>query len=250
MGRYGYGLLLATANEDPAKEQDGLQRLWERRVDGLLLSPVRVEAPHVAALAAKAIPHVLLSRRPAGYQGHFVGTDNLRGARMAIAHLVDLGHRRIAHLSRADTVSSAVERINGYRRELKERGIAFAADLIVAGPPTVDGGREAIASLLALKPRPSAIFAYSDLQAIGLLLGLREAGLRVPEDDSIVGFDGIELANYVSPPLTTIAQDIPKIGALGAEMLMAQLNGDPPRRRSRLLPPALLVRGSTGPARA
>jgi LacI family transcriptional regulator len=250
VSRYGYGLLLATANEDPTKEAAGLRLLQERRIDGLLLSPVRVEAPHVAALAAEQIPHVLLSRRPAGYRGYFVGTDNLRGARLAVAHLVELGHRRIAHLSRADTVSSAVERIQGYRSELQGHGIAFDTDLVLTAPATVTGGAEAVPHLLGLNPRPSAIFAYSDLQAIGLQLALRDAGLRVPEDVSIIGFDGIELASYVSPPLTTIAQDIPRIGALGAEILVTQLTGTAPQRRSRLLRPKLVVRGSTAPVHA
>ena len=250
VSRHGYGLLLATANENPDKEAAGLRLLQERRIDGLLLSPVRVEAPHITALVEEEVPHVLLSRRPPGYRGHFVGTDNVRGARLAVAHLIGLGHRRIAHLSRADTVSSAVERIQGYRRELHEHGIAFDPDLVVSAPADVTGGAGALPQLLALRPRPSAIFAYSDLQAIGLRIALDEAGLRVPEDVSIVGFDGIELASYVSPPLTTVAQDIQKIGVLGAEMLVRQLTGTPPQRKARLLPPTLAVRGSTAPVTA
>jgi LacI family transcriptional regulator len=240
-----YGLLLATSNEDARKEAEALHLLTERRVDGLLLSPVAVDAAHIRPLLKGPLPSVLLARRPPAYAGAFIGTDNVQAARLAVRHLVECGHRRIAHVTRADAVTSASERLDGYRKELRRARLAFDASMVLPAPQTVEGGRAVVPSLLALRPRPTAVFAYSDLQAVGLLLGLREAGISVPQDMSVVGFDDIDLARYVTPPLTSIAQDIRQIGRLGAQVLIDILAGRRPRR-THLLPGTLVVRGSTG----
>ena len=245
---HNYALLLATSNEDPAKEAAGVRLLIERRIDGLLLSPVSVDAPHIRPLVRGALPSVLLARRPRNYRGAFIGTDNIQAARLGVRHLLDLGHRRIAHVTRLDTVASAVDRLEGYRQELKRARLRFDPDLVMAAPQTADGARAMAPALLALRPRPTAVFTYSDLQAVGLLLAFQEAGVRVPDDMSLVGFDNIEMTRYVSPPLTTVAQPIDQIGRLGAQMLIDIL-AERRRRRTYLLPGALVVRGSTGRAK-
>lgn len=243
-----YGLLLATSNEDPDKEITAVNLLAERRVDGLLLSPVDVTAPHIRPLL-RSTPCVLLARRPRSYRGAFVGTDNVEAARLGTQHLVGLGHRRIALVTRPEAVASAIDRQDGYRLALAEAGLPCDERLVLAAAQTPEGGRAAVADLMRLDPLPTAVFAYSDMQAIGILVGLREAGVRVPEDVSVMGFDDVETARYVSPPLTTVAQDTDRIGRLGAQLLINLLAGRS-HRRAHLLAGSLVVRGSTAPPRA
>jgi DNA-binding LacI/PurR family transcriptional regulator len=187
---------------------------------------------------------VLLGRRPARYDGPFVGTDNVAGARAMVRYLIDLGHRRIAHLTRADAASSAIERMRGYRIALVDEGMAPAGDLIHRVAANVEGGTRAAAWLARLRPRPTALFAYNDSQAVGAMLALADAGIAVPEACSVAGFDDIELARLVRPALTTVAQPVEDIGRLGAKMLMDRLQHDAPGG-TMLLPPRLVPRQST-----
>jgi LacI family transcriptional regulator len=242
-----YGLLLATSNEDPVKEVTAVNLLAERRIDGLLLSPVSVNARHIRPLL-RSLPCVLLARRPPKYRGAFVGTDNVMAAELAMRHLIGLGHRRIALVTRFDVVTSAIDRQEGYRRALKAAGLSHGQALVLQAAQTAEGGRDIVPRLLKMDPLPTAVFAYSDMQAIGILLGLREAGLRVPDDISVVGFDDVEVARYVAPPLTTVAQDTDRIGCLGAELLIEILAGRG-HQRAHLLPGSLIVRGSTASPR-
>jgi LacI family transcriptional regulator len=236
LSRAGLGLLLATSTEDVEKERLAIAMLRERRIDGLLFTPVDVDAPHVHELLSGDLPVVLLGRRPAGYKGGFVGTDNVRGARLVAGHLLDQGHRRVAHLTREDAASSARERLIGYRKALVGRGIAFRRDLVHGVPPSVKGGGLAAEWLDARATRPTAVFAYNDAQAVGLMLALQDAGIELPAGLSVVGFDDIELASLVRPALTTVAQPTEEIGRLGAEMLIARIR-EGTRSRMILLPP-------------
>src|SRR5688572_12512629 len=155
-----YGLLLATSSEDPAKEAAAVHLLTERRVDGLLLSPVSVGAPHIRPLLRGKMPSVLLARRPPGYKGAFVGTDNVQAAQLAVRHLVDLGHSRIAHVTRDEPVASAVERLAGYRAELRRARLPFDRSLVLSAPQTADGAAAIVPKLLSINPRPTAVFTY------------------------------------------------------------------------------------------
>jgi LacI family transcriptional regulator len=250
LSRESFGLLLATSNEDVAKERQALAMLRERRVDGLLFTPVDVGAEHVRHLLEAELPIVLLGRRPPRYEGPFVGTDNVAGAQLLVRHLIALGHRRIAHLSRSDRASSAHERLTGYHGALADAGIAAPRSLVHSLAPTIEGGKRGAAWLAALRPLPTALFTYNDSQAVGAILGLNDAGLAVPGDCSVAGFDNIELSELVRPALTTVAQPIHDIGCLGAQMLIDRLQRDVPGT-TMLLPPRLMLRASTaapGPA--
>ena len=245
----GFGLLLATSNEDVDKERAALAMLRERRVDGLLLTPVDVAADHLRALLEADVPIVLLGRRPAGYEGPFVGTDNVTGARLVVRYLIALGHRRIAHLSRSHTASSADERVAGYRIALREAGLPAPRGLVHRRAATIEGGRQGAAWLAGLRPRPTALFTYNDAQAVGAMLGLRDAGVEVPGGCTVAGFDNIELAELVRPALTTVAQPIHDIGRLGAQMLIDRLAHQVPGG-TMLLAPRLVMRESSAAPRA
>jgi LacI family transcriptional regulator len=239
----GYSLLLSTSSDSADREASALHLLTERRVDGLLVSPVQVATAQMRDLLNSPTPKVLLTRRPTGYKGPFVGTDNILGARLAMRHLKELGHHRIAHVTTTHAGGSDTARLRGYRNELA------GADLVVSAPQTIEGGRMIVADLLRGKTPPTAVFTYNDLQAIGVMLGLRAAGVRVPEDLSVIGFDGIDIGEITSPPLTTVAQQIDQIGRLGAQLLIDSLEGRTVGKQVNVLAPKLIVRGSTGPAR-
>lgn len=250
MSGEGFGMLLVTSNEDVEKERQGLMLLAGRRVDGLLLTAVDVEAPHVRHLLdADDLPVVLLSRRPESYQRAFVGIDNLDAARTAIGHLWELGHRRFALVARSGPASSGRERLAGLHEELAARGSVPGHARLHVAEPSLEGGRAAVSWFLDLEPRPTAVVTYNDSQAIGLIKGLQEAGLSVPRDVSVIGFDDIAMASLVQPPLTTIAQPIDRIGRLGAEMLIRRVRGDTGRIEPVVLPCHLVARASTGPPR-
>ena len=246
--REGFGLLLATSNEDPVKERWGLALLTGRRVDGLLLTAVDVNAAHVRELLRGEVPVVLLSRRPRGYRGPFVGIDNVRGARAAVRHLFDLGHRRIACIGRRGPASSARDRLTGFRQELRACGLpGDPRALVHRAEPSVAGGRDAVPWLLGLDPRPTAVLTYNDAQAVGVIRGLQAAGLAVPGDVSVVGFDDIALAALVHPPLTTVAQPIDEIGRRGAAALIQRIRqGGAAMGRPLVLSSRLVVRESAG----
>jgi LacI family transcriptional regulator len=246
--REGFGLLLATSNEDPAKERRGLSLLSGRRIDGLLLTAVNVGAPHVREVLRGSLPVVLLSRRPRRYRGPFVGIDNVRAACTAVRHLCELGHRRLVLIGRSGPASSGRERLAGFREELKACGL-FCDDpaAVCLVKPTVAGGRGAVPWFLGLDPRPTAIVVYNDAQAIGVIKGLQEAGLTVPGDVSVVGFDNIAMAALFEPALTTVAQPIDEIGRLGAEMLIRRIRGETGNRGAIVLPSRLIIRDSARP---
>ena len=243
----GFGLLLATSNDDVNKERAALTMLRERCVDGILLTPVDVRSQHVRSMVDDPVPVVLLTRRPTGYPGPFVGPDNVLCARLAVRHLVESGHRRIAHLGRSDPVSSARERLRGWRSELRAHGLTAENTLIHRTAHTAEAGREAATWLLGIEPRPSAVFCYSDVLAIGLISGLHDAKIAVPRQISVIGCDDIPLGALVTPTLTTVAQGIGDIGQLGADILIGRINGDRQPQESVVLRPRLVKRSSVAP---
>jgi LacI family transcriptional regulator len=243
LSRKGYGMLLATSNEDPSKEDRALTVLQEHRVDGILLTAVDVEAEHVRRLISGLTPVVLLARRSAAFGGPFVGTDNIGGAEQIVRYLIDQGHRRIAHIGRSDAATSGGERLIGYRNALAQAQLA-SDDLVFPALPSIEGGEAACEWLLALKPAPTAVFACNDLQAIGLMQALQRRGKQIPGDYSMAGFDDIQVSHLISPQLTTVAQPVDEIGLLGASLLIDVINGQP-ASSPILLQSSLIVRQST-----
>jgi len=248
LARNGYAMLLTTTNEDSGKEERALTILQEHRVDGILLTAVDVKAEHVLRLLSGRKPVVLLGRRGPHYKGPFVGTDNIGGAERIVRYLISEGHTRIAHITRADVATSAGERLAGYRNALAAAGLGADETLILPALPTLEGGEAAREWLLGLRPPATAVFAYNDSQAIGLMQALQRRGIRVPGDYSIAGFDDIQISHLISPALTTVAQPVDEIGVLGASILIDLIDGKPTPPPS-LLQPALVVRQSTAALR-
>ncbi|MCK4977040.1 MAG: substrate-binding domain-containing protein, partial [Anaerolineales bacterium] len=163
---------------------------------------------------------------------------------MALEYLIGLGHRRIAYISQGVSLRSEFLRLEGYRLALREHNIPIDESLIVPGDGGVIGGIKAVSRLLDLAEKPSAIFCFNDMTAIGVMNALQKRGYQVPRDCSVVGFDGLDITAYFHPSLTTIRQPIFQLGYRAAEMLLDLIQGDS-EVSSEILEPELIVRAST-----
>ncbi|AGL17258.1 LacI family DNA-binding transcriptional regulator [Actinoplanes sp. N902-109] len=238
-----YAVFLSDIDEEPAAEAQ-LIRAMAKQVDGFLLCSPRSADEELRSFAGQ-VPIVVLNRRIAPFPS--VTADNPDGMRQAVAHLHALGHRRIGYVSGPRASWSNRERWRGLRTSA---GVLGGIELVEAGsvPPTVDGGI-AIADVV-LAAGVTAVLAYNDLTALGLLHRFQARGVAVPEDISVVGFDGIMLSALVSPALTTVAVAAEQIGRVGVDLLLETM-ADPERSPvRRVLPAQLIVRSSTGPVKA
>ena len=241
----GYNVLLCNTDGSPQRQRSHLQSLHARRVDGVILASSFLKDPTVRWLRHQRIPYVLVNRFSDEDHDPFVGSDDLVGARLATAHLAELGHRRIGHLAGKPTVSTGVLRRRGYLAALTEHGLAPDPRLVVESGYTEEGGARAAARLMALDERPTAIFAVTDMTAVGAFGAARRMGLRVPEDMAIVGYNDIPLASRMMPALTTVHVPIHDFGSVAARLLLDQIETGEPSRRRVIFNPELIVRGST-----
>jgi LacI family transcriptional regulator len=215
------------------------------RTDGLIVSGPRYDDDELVDLARDGFPVVIQGSLP-GLEVPSVDVDNEAGARLAVEHLLALGHRRIACITNAPLAyTAASERLAGYREALAAAGIDEEPGLVVEGAFDAQSGHHAMAEILA-RTTPDAIFVASDVVAIGAIAGLREAGLSVPGNISIVGFDAIPLAAYLDPPLTTISLPAYDLGRAAGLAILDRIAGRPVAGRT-LLPTELIVRASTAP---
>lgn len=225
---------------------------WERRslsrLAGTLIDAAVIVTPTVLSPAA-SIPVVAIDPHtgPAGQTT--IDSDNAGGGRAATQHLIDLGHRRIAHVRGRTDLESALLRERGYRDALAGAGIPFDPELVRDGGYSAAVTTEVARELLTLPDRPTALFAANDLSAIRVVEVAQQLGLRVPQDVSVVGFDNIPEAANCAPPLTTIAQPLQQMGAEAVRMLLDLLLGLEREQHVRL-PARLVVRASTAPVRA
>ncbi|MFJ2033885.1 LacI family DNA-binding transcriptional regulator [Streptosporangium sp. NPDC087985] len=242
----GLRLLIGSSQWDPAFEVEAVEAFLELRVDGLVLLGI---APTSETLieATGYTPTVVVGERDIDLDGvDIVADDDQLGARLAIDHLVTLGHRRIAHIEGTHS-SSGRFRCEGYLVEMRRHALAPYI-MVEQGDCTEEGGATAARSLLTRTPRPTAIFASNDAVAMGVLSAAAELGLRVPEDLSVIGYDNIHLAGTPAISLTTVGQPRRAMGRSAAALLSDRI-GDPGKTsRLRQIVPELVVRRSTGPA--
>jgi LacI family transcriptional regulator/LacI family repressor for deo operon, udp, cdd, tsx, nupC, and nupG len=221
-----------------------------QRTDGLLVVSLPPREEDVTRLSSAAIPVVVIDAHAPAVEGlpHVIG-DDIAGGEAATTHLLDLGHRRIAFLGdefdNPYDFTSSRHRYEGYVRALATVGSVPQPDHVALGAHSRYEARELAAGLLHRPGRPSAIFAASDTQALGVISAAHEAGLRVPDDLSVVGYDDIEVAEYLD--LTTVRQHLFESGRLGAEMLLGEVRARSAAPPAIVLPPELVVRGTTAP---
>ena len=209
-----------------------------------------MHGPALAMLKKQKIPTVTLQHRIEGSDFNTVRVDHRTGIRKAVQHLVGLGHSDIAFISGPPSLWSANKRRELVLSELARRKVKFAPSFLVEGNHRVDGGVAAMKTLLALKDRPTAILCSNDLTALGALKTIREAGLEVPRDFSLIGFDDIEMVSLMHPALTTVRIPRSEIAAEALKMLLASISGANPKAREAIVETKLIIRESTAALRA
>lgn len=239
----GYHIIVSGSHSERAGMAAVLMAV-RGRVDGLIIMSPDQEAASLHAEVPAGVPVVLLSRAAAGALS--ITIDNYGGATAMVRHLASLGHKRIAFLRGPDDNTDARERLRGYRDAVARLRLVADARLELPGDFREESGFAGVARALALRPRPTAIFAANDSMAIGALAALHGAGVAVPAEMAVAGFDDIPIARYVSPPLTTVNVAIAELGRRAFALLFAVLENGSTRRRHEVLGTRLVVRQSCG----
>lgn len=240
----GYSILLCNADEDPNKEQLYVEVLRAERVAGAIVACTSETC--CPALLESYLTWVAVDRRLPGRAVDTVVVDNLAGARQAVQHLLDLGHRRIGFIGGPETVTTGRERRDGYLAAFAGRRLPVPADLLLMGDFKEASGRRLASELLGRSDLPTALFIANNLMTMGALQALQEHAVRIPQDISVVGFDDVPWMSLLQPPLTTVRQPTYQIGKEAAELLFRRLREGPQKPpESIILQTELIVRGST-----
>jgi DNA-binding LacI/PurR family transcriptional regulator len=247
--QHGLSVFLANSNAEPEREVRVAQKFEERRVDGIIVTASRVGAQYMPLLTHMQVPIVLLNNQHPSQFAHSVMIANVQASLDATRHLIALGHRRIAYLGDSQGYQSDAERYAGYRRALEESGLPLEPRMTVHGDGKPEGAEAAAGVLLALAKPPTAIFCYNDMSALGAMRRVRDRGLRVPRDISIVGFDDLYISQYLDPPLTTVRQPMRRMGRMAMETLLNIFAGAASGHDIKV-PGELIVRQSTAAPRA
>jgi DNA-binding LacI/PurR family transcriptional regulator len=242
-----YRALINTGGRLPEREWDALETLLQLRTDGIILAGTVLPAARILG-AASEVPLVLVARSSRSSSVDSVANDDRMGARLAVEHLVSLGHRRLAHVDGGDGAGAQARR-RGFLDAVARAG--FAADaVVVRGDYTESGGSDGVDRLLARGRPPTGVFVANDLAAVGALHALERRGFAVPDDVSVVGYDNTALADLGHIDLTTIDQPRRHLGATAVRLLLERLDTGRRQARHVVLPPRLVVRGTTAPPRA
>ncbi len=261
----GYSVLLCNTDEDSAKQRLYIQVIASRGVDGVIIAPCDDAAVHLGELRARSVPTVVMDRRVEGWEVDSVRGDSVAGARALIRHLLRIGHRRIAIISGPSLVSTADDRLAGYRMALAEAGIPFEPSLVKRGEyragsgehltyqlldeqqPAEGGAARAVRRAEAPGSPLTAIFAANNAIGLGVLDALEKRGRRVPQDVALVCFDDLPEASRLFPFLTVAVQPAYEMGTHAAQLLLSRLNGEAlPQARHVVLPTRLILRHSCG----
>lgn len=238
----GYSVLLGDTRDSPTREVEHSRLVETRQADGIL--QLRPHTPGKSLEPDMAIPMVsACGCENTPYPS--VRIDNAGAAREIIEYLIAQGHRRIGVLSGLVDNPHAIDRLRGYRQALETAGIPFDPDLQVNGDFTLGSGLMAASHFVRMKNRPTAIFSMNDEMAIGCIQGLKSAGIKVPREMSVTGFDDIEYARYSDPPLTTVAQPAEELGRIGFNTLLELIEGKELGQTETVLPYEFVVRKST-----
>lgn len=243
--RDGLHLLVSSSHAD-GNDLVGALRTMRGRIEGLIVMAPDVDTAALVQAAGGGFPLVLLDPGVRAVGVDSISIDNVGGATAAVDHLLDLGHRRIATIAGPAQNADARQRLEGWKKALVARGVPADPAFVTTGDFTEPSGYAGVARLLELRPRPTAVFVANDYMAIGAMSALAQAGLRVPEDMAIVGFDDIAMARYLNPPLTTVHVDLLDLGARAVQRLVDVREGTPARRRHEITPARLVIRRSCG----
>jgi DNA-binding LacI/PurR family transcriptional regulator len=244
----GYEILIASTNYERKKMESCARRMLERKVDGVAVMTFGIEEFLFDRFAADKIPVVFIDAAPERPLSSFLTVDYQAGIYEAVQHLAVLGHRKIGFIAGPLRLRSAVARQKAFSESMRSIGLEKNSDWVIEGDHTLDGGRDAMQKVLALRDRPTAVLCSNDMTAIGVQHALFEAGLKVPDDLSLIGFDDIHLAEYTIPPLTTVRMSCKDLALRAVSRLMEHLQPDSgrPNLPHPRIDTKLVVRQTTG----
>lgn len=244
----GYSIILCNMELDPDREILYIDVLLKKQVDGIIFVATGDYLPHLALLREQNIPVVMIDRHLPDQEVDTVSTDNYQGGCLATQHLLSLGHRRIACITGPSSqITPSGNRLKGYRQALEDARVDYDEQIVCLGDFHPRSGFEITQKLFQLPQPPTAIFACNDLMALGALRAANQAGLRVPQELSIVGFDNIDLANFINPPLTTVSQEQEHLGIWATRTLVRRITDRQIPYVQEVLPTRLVVRESSAP---
>ncbi len=223
-----YSIMLCNSNDQLDRENKALRMLIEKHVDGIILTPAQPRAnENIEVLHRQKIPYALINRTIPGHDYPCVKADSAAGAYLAGQYLLDKGHRQILHLTRASSVIAVEERIQGLQQAFQERGLTWNPDNLLRACEeiSVEGGYVAMQAILRTRRDFSAVFAFNDMLAFGVMKAILECGLRIPEDVAVMGFDNILFSDVCLVPLTTVNQNHTAIGAIAMKVLLEKIHG-------------------------
>ncbi|MCX7842547.1 MAG: LacI family DNA-binding transcriptional regulator [Clostridia bacterium] len=240
----GYNIMLCNTDSDKMRERIYLELLKKRLSDGIILMASELSREELLELG-KNYPVVQCCEYREDVEITHVSIDNYSAAKKAVNHLIGQGHKRIAMISCKNNFLSTVQREAGYKKVLEESGIEFDPDLLAYGDYGYKSGLRTAKQFLSMQDKPTAIFAISDMMAIGAIKAVRQAGLKIPEDIAVVGFDNINFASMCEPELTTVSQPKYDIGCYTMEFLIRQIKGESKSSQAIFLEHELIIRAST-----
>lgn len=245
----GYSLIISSSEEDPDLERQEIEHLIARQVDALIVASTRTSPDVFERLENQKTPLILIDRRFHGLKANYVGVDDSEIGYMATKHLVDIGRKRIAHIRGRD-LSNALGRLEGYRRALAEFKLSAPPEYVVEGRSTDESGDvsgyNAMRQLLALTPRPDAVFCFNDPTAMGAMKAILESGLHIPCDIAVIGAGNLRFSDQLRVPLSTIDQSSDEMGERAARLALKAIESKTPIPAKKvILEPKLIVREST-----
>lgn len=242
---HGYNIMLCNSDWDIQKEKMYLNILLEKCVDGIILVGSRLGDDYLNEVVPTLDTPVVLLDRTSALEVHSLSTNNILGGYLATKHLIEQGYQTIAHISGPQQSRSAQQRLTGYCKALAEYNLPYDMVLVTEGDYRIKGGAEGMQRLLRLNTVPDAVFCANDLMAIGALEFLNDAGIKVPEQMALVGYDGIHLSKYVHPKLTTVCQPTYEMGKKAVQVILENLTQDHTSFQHIELDPELQVRESS-----
>ncbi|RJO70773.1 LacI family transcriptional regulator [Nocardia panacis] len=240
----GYSVIIGNADERPELQDHYIRTLLDRRIDGLLMAPIEGGSPLIPAAAREGVPMVFVDRWIAGIDVPVVRADGRAAVRDLVAHIYELGHRRLAIIGGPALTTTGRERVDAFRAALAEYGLELPETYVGQGNFQAESGRRATERFLDLAQPPEVVFAADNLMALGALDALRARGLRVPRDIALAAFDDIAWFIHTDPPITAIAQPTGELGHAAVRALVERIAGRP--APSVTLPARLVVRRSCG----
>ncbi|CAA9448481.1 MAG: Ribose operon repressor [uncultured Rubrobacteraceae bacterium] len=242
----GYSVILCNADESPDKEASYLDVLFQKRVDGLIISPARTSSPQLQSFVSSGVPVVFVDRTIEDLGIPTVRVDGRKAIEELVEHLLKLGHERLAVISGPPETVPGGDRLKAFLACAAERGAEIPEEYVRFGDFRRESGRQAMRELLRLRCPPTAVFAANNLMCLGALQAVKETDVRVPEDVSIASFDDIVWFELTQPPVTAIAQPVRELGNATAEMLLGMIE-KAREPESLIIEAELIVRDSCGP---